>query len=335
VRVGILEAVRAHELSRPGAEGRARGVDHLSHSLQRHEKTAAAVRECLRRAGQETVTVPVDGALLSRLQKEKPDLVFNTYFGPATRQDQAHVASLMEYARIPFTGGGAACHFIGLSKPLSKQVLASSGLPTPRFFAADGGADADRAAGAAGMRFPMIVKAPAEGEGIGLDARSVVSSRAELEAAVGRIVSAWGEPALVEEFMPGREFTVGVLAGAPASVLPIMEILLDKGAIYSYDAKAGDTVAHACPAALPAREAAVMGSLAVRAGRVIGCRDFWRVDFRLDARGAPQVLEVNTLPGLQPGYSDIVGMAESAGMSYEEIVGSIIDSAARRLRRVE
>jgi D-alanine-D-alanine ligase len=329
MRIGIPEAVRAHELSRLPVGG-VPGIGHLAHSLQRHEKTAAAVTECLQRDGHETVAIPVDGSLLSRLDKAKPDLVFNIYFGPATRQDQAYVASLMEFARIPFSGGGAACHFIGLSKPLSKQILAGSGLPTPRFLVADGRTDAAGPVEAAGMRFPMIVKAPAEGEGIGLDARSVVRSRAALEAAVARIVSTYHQPALVEEFMPGREFTIGVLDGAPPRILPIMEILLDGGAIYSYTVKAGDTVAHACPAELSAGEAEVMGALAVRAGRAIGCRDYWRVDFRADPRDAPQVLEVNTLPGLQPGYSDITRMAEPAGMSYAEIVRKILDSAMPR-----
>ena len=329
MRIGILEAVPAHELSRIPAGGA--GDGHLEHSLLRHEKTAGAVTECLRRNGHETVTIPVDGDFLFSLERAKPDLVFNTYFGPATRQDQAYIASLMEFARVPFTGGGAACHFVGLSKPLSKQVLAGTGLPTSRFLVVNGNSDVARSAEAAGMGFPMIVKTPAEGEGIGLDARSVVHSRDELEAAVARTASAHGRPALVEELMPGREFTIGVLDGDPPRTLPIMEILLDGGAIYSYEAKAGDTVAHACPAELSAEEAAVMGALAVRAGRAVGCRDYWRVDFRADPLGEPQVLEVNTLPGLQPGYSDITRMAGPAGMTYKDLVRTILDSAMLRI----
>jgi D-alanine-D-alanine ligase len=288
------------------------------------------VRDVLDADGHRAIVIPVDARLSSRLATARVDLVFNTYFGPARRQDQARVASLMELANVPFTGGDAACHFIGLSKPYSKMVFRGCGLPTPRFLVADNADGAARSAEREGMGFPMIVKAPAEGEGIGIDARSVVRSRAELEDAVGRVVSVYAQPALVEEFMPGREFTVGVLDGATPRVLPILEILLGGEPTYSYGVKTEDTVKDACPAEVSAEEAADMGRLAMSAGRAIGCRDFWRVDLRADARGAPQILEVNTLPGLQPGYSDITRMAGPAGMTYAEIVRGIIVSAARR-----
>ena len=124
-----------------------------------------------------------------------------------------------------------------------------------------------------------------------------------------------------------------MLDGEPPRVLPIMEILLGAQPAYSYEAKTADTVEHRCPAELSSAEAADLGRLAIRAGRAIGCRDFWRVDFRADARGVQRILEVNTLPGLQPGYSDLPRMAEPAGMSYAEVVRCIVESAARRIVR--
>ena len=240
----------------------------------------------------------------------------------------------MEFASIPFTGGDAACHFVGLSKPLSKQILIGFSLPTPRYCVVNDASKASRDAGLAEMGFPMIVKASSEGERIGLDDRSIVRSCDELAEAVERIVSTYAQPALVEEFMPGREFTIGVIDGAQPQVLPILEILLNGESTYSYAAKVGDAAEEVCPAVLSAEEAAEMGRLAVCAGRAIGCRDYWRVDFRADARGAPLILEVNTLPGLQPGYSDVTKKAGPAGMPCGAIVRGMMDSTRQRIIRL-
>lgn len=334
MRIGFLEADRVHEASRARAAGSG-GDGHLDHSLERSAETVRAAREVLDADGHDTLILPVDGRLLTRLREAQLELVFNTYFGPARRQDQAHIASLMELADVPFTGGGAACHFIGLSKPLAKQIFMSTALPTPRFCVVDEPGAAGAAAERAGLIFPLIIKASSEGEGIGLDARSVVRSRKELAEVALRVISTYAQPALVEEFMPGREFTVGVLDGRPPRVLPILEIHLNGEPTYSYAAKTGATAEEECPARVSAELAARMGDLAMRAGRAISCRDFWRVDFRLDAKDLPRILEVNTLPGLQPGYSDITKMAGPAGMTYADLVRRIVDSALAWTRSLQ
>ncbi len=331
LRIGILAADASYEATRYrgrwGAGDRdVQRDEQLNHGLLRHEKTAAAVGEVLQGEGHQTVAITVDDRYLRNLRDAHVDLVFNTYFGPACRQDQAYIAAFMEYADVPFSGGDAACHFIGLSKPRTKRMLAHAGLPTPRFFLAEGPINAAASLQVGAFALPLIVKAPAEGEGIGLDERSVVRSRSELLEAVERITSAFGSPALVEEFMPGREFTVGVLDGDPPQILPVLEIGVAAGAIFSYRAKSGESVVEICPAALPAAESVTLGELALQAGRTIGCRDFWRVDFRADPDGAPRILEINTLPGLQPGYSDMVKMAGPAGLGYAGIVLSILRS---------
>jgi D-alanine-D-alanine ligase len=324
MRIGLLAADRAHELTRGGGNG------HLEHSLARHEKTVAAVKAALEEDGHTTVSIPFDGSFLSRLGEAKPQLVFNTYFGPARRQDQAYAASLMEFAGIPFTGSDARCHFIGLSKPHAKRIFMGAMLPTPRFFVVESAEDALRFVALAGMRFPMIVKAAAEGEGISIDARAVVRTADDLVEAVRRTIATYAQPALVEEFMAGREFTIGVLDGRPPQVLPVTEILLGGESTFSYHAKIGETVEEACPAPLSSEDAAEMGRLAVRAGRALGCRDYWRVDLRADAYRTTRILEINTLPGLQPGYSEIARMAGPAGMSYAELVRKILDTAMQR-----
>ena len=329
MRIVVLAADPAHEASRARDNGEA----FLQRGLSRLQATVTAVTSVLQGDGHAVMPLPANPDLPGAIARAAPDLVFNTYFGPARREDQAHVASLLEYAGVPFSGPAAACHFVGLSKPLSKWVLSAAGLPTAGFFVARAAADAAPGAEGADLRFPLIVKAPAEGEGIGLDERSVVTTRPELTAAVDRVIRGFSAPALVEEFLPGREFTVGVLDGEPPRVLPIMEIMVPPGGVFSFQAKTEDSIREACPAAIPDSHAEVMGQLAIRAGRAIGCRDYWRVDVRMDAEGSARVLEVNTLPGLQPGYSDITRMLAPAGLSYPELVRAILQSAdARRTR---
>lgn len=322
MKVGVFSAHRGYEAGR----ARSGSAAALEHSLRRHERTAEAVRSALESLGHAAVDVPVDADLMARLGRGGIDAVFNTYFGPGRRQDQAHVASWMEYAGVPFTGGGAACHFLGLSKPLSKRIFASCGIPTPRFGVC-AAPYAEAPADVLGLSYPRIVKTSAEGEGLGMDARSVVRSPDGMDAAVRRVLESFGQAAIVEEYVEGREFTVGILEGGGCLALPIMEFLLGGYEIYSYEAKVGEDVKESCPAPLSARAAALLEDLAVRAGRSLGCRGYWRVDFRVDAAGNPFVLEVNTLPGLQPGYSDFPKLLQKAGIGYGEAVRRILASA--------
>jgi D-alanine-D-alanine ligase len=140
----------------------------------------------------------------------------------------------------------------------------------------------------------------------------------------------YAQPAFIEEFFPGRAFTVGVLDGSPPKVLPILEIKLGGESAYSYAVKIADICGEACPADLSAKETGTIGRLTIDAGCAIGCRDYWRVDFRLDARRGPSILEINALPGLQLGYSDMTKMAGPTGMSYPDIVRWIVGSATLR-----
>jgi len=325
MRIGILTADEVWERSRTGP-----AATHLAHGLERLAKTNDAVAAALAAMGHETVAIAVDASLVPRLAAAKIDLVFDTYFGPGRRQDQAVVAALLEFARVPFTGGGAACHYLGLSKPQSKRLFQAVGIPTPPFIDTAGLSVTSVLKAAAAIGFPLIVKTSAEGEGIGMDERSVARTPDELCRAVDRLAGAFAEPPLIERFLPGREFTVGVLDAASPVVLPILELELGGAAIYSYDAKVSGSAAERCPAPLEVSVARAMGELAVRAGRAVGCRDCWRVDFRLDDGGSPFVLEVNTLPGLMPGYSDLPKTAEAAGIDHAGLVAAILASAERR-----
>ena len=327
MRIAVLEAVAEYESARARVRGEV-----LEHSLERHAATTAAVQAALESAGHHVIVLPVLRDLLPRLASSGCDLVFNTYFGPGRREDQARVAALLELAGVPVTGGDATCHFVGMSKPLTKHVLRSFGLPSPRFVVCQSGSgDPAQQAAKAGLVWPLIVKTSAEGEGIGIDEASVVDGPEALQRAARRVLYAHDQPALVEEYIEGRELTVGVLDGDPPRVLPVLELVLGGHRVYSYDVKAGGLAKELCPAPLSAHTTDELADLAVQAGRAIGCRDYWRVDFRLDAENRPRVLEVNTLPGLMPGYSDLPVMSEAGGLSYAESIGVILASAVRRL----
>jgi D-alanine-D-alanine ligase len=325
VRICILEAVEAWERVRAGAH-----EWHLAHSLERHAKTAAAAAAALAAEGHQIVRVPVDGSLAARLAAALPDIVFTTYFGPGCREDQASVAAMVEFARIPMTAGGAACQFLGLAKALAKRLFQSHGIPTPPFVDGMGLAPDETLARSTVLGYPLLVKARGGGEGLGVGEWSVVHGAGQLADALCRLQEFSADAPLVERFLPGREFTVAILDGKPPTPLPILELMLGEAQVYSWDAKVAG-VEERCPALISDALARTLGDLAIRAGLAVGCRDYWRVDFRLDGDGMPAVLEVNTLPGLMPGYSDFPKSALAAGLGHGQLVTAILGSALRRV----
>ena len=325
--IAVLESMAEYERSRTSSDERT-----LRHSLERHAATNAAVQQALESAGHRVVHHRVQPDLLGALRASGCDLVFNTYFGPGCRQDQARVAALVELSGLKATGGDATCHCVGMSKPLTKQALRFHGLPTPGFVVcAPDHRDPAKQAHRAALPWPLIVKTSAEGEGIGIDDDSIVDDASALRQAVARVHNRYAQPAIVEEYVAGRELTVGVLDGDEPRVLPVLELLLGGRAVFSYDVKAGDLAEEVCPAPLEAPTRDALTDLAIRAGRAIGCRDYWRVDFRLDAEEKPHILEVNTLPGLMPDYSDLPTMIRASGLSYADGIRIIVQSASRRL----
>lgn len=325
--IAILESVADHERTR------SRGAEQaLQHSLQRHAATNTAVRGALESAGHRVVIHRVLPDLLTRLGSSRCDLLFNTYFGPGCRQDQARVAALVELVGVPLAGGDAACHFVGMSKPATKHALRFHGLPTPGFVVSQPlQEDPVKQTAKAGLQWPLIVKTSSEGEGIGIDDASIVRQPAALREAVDRVHGTYGQAAIVEEYVAGRELTVGVLDGVEPRVLPILELELGGHQVYSYEVKAGGLAQEVCPALMEDQTSDALASMAIQAGHAVGCRDYWRVDFRLDPREQPHILEVNTLPGLMPDYSDLPAMAEAAGLPYAEMIRLILESARRRL----
>jgi D-alanine-D-alanine ligase len=321
--------------------------------------TVEAIVAALERAGHAAEFFEGDLALVDALPRYAPDLCFNLCEGHFGDARESHVPALLEMLRVPYTGAGVLALAVTLDKPTTKRVLLSHGLSTPPFQVFEGPDDAIDAA----LRYPLFVKPSREGSGIGVTADSVVVDEAQLRRRVARLVEAYRQPALVERFIRGRELTVGLLGNPGAAdasppgaawarlprvdglvVLPAYEILHERfpapeRGFYSHAMKSGwkgawtEGEAYRCPAPLDAALLDAVQRLAAATFRVTGCRDIARVDIRLDADDGdrPYVLEINALPGVAPGWSDMCFEALAAGLSYDELIASVVGYAARRL----
>jgi D-alanine-D-alanine ligase len=310
------------------------------------ERTVEAIAASLRQRGHEVTFLEGGESLCGHLRKGHFDIAFNICEGHRGDSRESQVPALLEMLGIPYTGSKVLCLALTLDKPMTKRVLAFHGLPTPRFQVfdhpfADLGPD---------LSYPLFVKPAGEGTGMGINGDSVVRREGELRRQLHWLFETYGQPALVEEYVEGREITVGVLGNAELQVLPPLEIDLstcppEERGIYTSRIKAElpSMPRYLCPAALSGALVDQLSRLAVAAFRALGCLDVARVDFKLDAHDGdrPYILEVNPLPGLSPGISDLVFEAEAMGMSHADLINAILDAAlerypelARRTQRV-
>ena len=258
------------------------------------------------------------------------DLVFNIAEGVAGRSREAQVPAILETYGIPYTFSDPLTCAATLDKAVAKRLIQGAGLPTPAFAVVSDMADvAD-----VHLQFPLFAKPIAEGTGKGVAADSRISSKAELERICAHRLAAHSQPVLIEEFLPGREFTVGLLGtGRDARVLGTMEIeILDRRheGVYSYETKEQcESLVRYSPAPRDSLRRRVE-DLALKAHRALECRDAGRVDIRLDRNGDPSFMETNPIPGLHPTHSDLPMIATQEGMGYRELIGAIIASALKR-----
>lgn len=293
--------------------------------------TIEALAGALAELGHTPIQVGNLGKLLAALQRgERWDLVFNIAEGMRGIGREAQVPAVLDAYAIPYTFSDPLRCALTLHKAMTKRVLRDLGLPTPAFHVVGTEADLD----AVRLRYPLFAKPLAEGTSKGIDAASKLRTPAELRAACTRLLHRYAQPVLVEEFLPGREVTVGVLGtGDAARVAAVLEVNLLAGAdadVYTFRNKEDceNLVRYSL-----ARDAfaAAAADLAVRTWRGLGCRDAGRVDLRADAGGAPQVIEVNPLAGMHPEHSDLPIMCGLVGMPYRELIAQIVASARVRI----
>jgi D-alanine-D-alanine ligase len=262
------------------------------------------------------------------------DLVFNIAEGVHGRSREAQVPALLEMYGIPYTCSDALVCALTLDKAMTKRVIQSAGLYTPRFAVVTSPAGLE----SLDLQYPLFAKPLAEGTGKGVDKHSRIDSAAALKRVCLRLLERFRQPVLVEEYLPGREFTTAVLGtGRDAQVLGTMEIAVLANAPagdYSYEVK---EQCEECVHYFPMPHGALrdeVEQLALQAYRVLECRDTGRVDIRLDAKGRPAFIEINPLPGIHPTHSDLPMIATQEGMAYEELIGRIVQSALARREAV-
>jgi len=304
------------------------------------EETVAAIADALKKGGCRVTKIEADEKAYGKLRRLKPDIVFNIAEGLRGESRESHIPVLLEMLGIPYTGSGPLTLAIALDKALTHRLLSMNGVPSPDFQVFK---KADQKL-AKKCRFPLVVKPLAEGSSKGVRSSSLVRDMESLRKQVSWVIDTYSQPAIVESFLPGREFTVGLVGNSEPTVFPIVEILLDqlpKGAspLYSYEAKWIWDVPERpldifrCPADASPELGKEIRRIAAKTFKVLNCRDLCRIDMRLDEKGVPHVLEVNPLPGLIPdpdAHSCLPEAASVAGFSYDELVCTVLWQALKR-----
>jgi D-alanine-D-alanine ligase len=298
-------------------------------------ETIDAIRDALESYGHVVVPLEATAELPRQLMDAPVDIVFNIAEGVSGRNREAAVPALCELMGIPYTGSDAATLSIALDKALSKRVLRQHGILTPEFQVMETG----RERLSPKMKFPLIVKPNQEGSSKGVSAHaSVVDDEESLRQVVRELLERYRQPALIEYYIAGREFTVGLLGDKRPRVLPPMEIIfLDKEnprPVYDFQIKQEweKHVYYQCPAKLTPAELKSMERIARETFVALDCRDVARVDLRMDDVGDIYVLEVNPLPGLTPNYSDLCLIASAANIDYRSLIGEILTGGLKRKR---
>ncbi len=303
------------------------------------EETVNAIVEAIKTKGHQVEAIDVEyPKLFSYFRKHSIDMVFNIAEGQSGRFRESEVPAILDYLNIPYTGSDTFSLALALNKAITKKILKAENIPTPNFQVfTKGGEELDPA-----LKFPLIVKPNCEGSAKGINRANVVDNKDDLCKRVRETLSSYGQEALVEEFIEGKELTVGILENGRTRVLPVLEIdfsgCLNSGEyFYSWKMKEyqgnkelGLVPTFHCPARLDKEVEERVKEVALKTHRAVGCLDISRTDIRLDKFNVPYVLEINPLPGLDPKESNFPIMAYAAGMKYEDLIEAIILSASER-----
>jgi D-alanine-D-alanine ligase len=278
-------------------------------------------------------------ALVAELRSHRPDVVFNLYEGTGDdASTEAHVAGLLEWLGLPFTGSPYHTLTLARNKHLTKLLLLGAGLPTPEFLFLE-----DLPVPECHLDWPVIVKPAALDASLGLDHGSVVTGPQRLNERVAHLLKRYGPPVLVEQFIRGREFNVALTEAPQLRTLPVSEIVFayqEPGCwpIVTYDAKwkpgsrDDDATPPRCPADIAEKWSARLGRIASQAFRLLGCRDYARVDFRVNDAGDPFVLEVNPNPDFSP-HAGFANSLTAAGMSHAQFTVDLVKTVLQRPKK--
>jgi D-alanine-D-alanine ligase len=289
--------------------------------------------------------IEADDNAFTKLKEVRPDIVFNIAEGFNGVSREAQIPSMLDMLQIPYTGSDPLSLATCLDKARTKEILSYYKIPNAKFVIADTPEQLKNI----NLNYPLIVKPVSEGSSKGIFSTSFVKTESEMKREAERIIKEYNQPALIEEFLSGREFTAAVIGnGDEAEVLPIVEISYsdfpeDFIPIYSYEAKwildtkENPLEVFSCPARIDKRLERKIKETVLNAYNVLRCKDWSRIDVRLDNKGVPNIIEINPLPGILPNPEEnscFPKAARTAGVDYTEMINKVLLAAAKRYNLV-
>ena len=322
MRIGVAYDLKSDYLAQGFSEEDAAEFD--------SEITIDAICDTLAGQGWQVCRIGNVKKLIEKLAAgERWDAVFNFCEGLKGVSREAQVPAILEVYGIPYVFSDALTMALTLDKAMTKRVVRDCGVPTPDFAVIEKIEDAAKI----DLPFPLFLKPVAEGSGKGINAKSRVTNRDELKNTAADLLQKFGQPVLVETFLPGREFTVGITGTGPdAEVLGVSEIRQKENYVgHGYGFENKNYWEDKVDIRLAEDEAAeAAGEVALAAWRALRCRDGGRIDIRNDAHGKPNFIEVNPLAGLRPDYSDLCFISNFKGIPYQALIGKIMEAFLKR-----
>lgn len=284
------------------------------------EETIAALEAAIALNGHETVRLGWGEELLDALRRERVDGVFNIAEGRGGRGRESQVPAVLEMLGIPCSGAPPLSIAMTLDKALAKRVAQAHGIPTANFEVVESGRSRPRLS----VSYPLFAKPAAEGSSMGITATSLCRDEQDLDAALDRLAR-YG-PVLVEEFLPGEEYTVGIIAGEVIGAMQVVPRGSAPDFIYSLEVKRD----YLNRVEYQLADAPDVEQVALDVWRAFGLRDVARVDVRRDRHGVANFIEVNPLPGVHPVNSDLIILGRLLGIRYDDLIGRVIRCAVER-----
>jgi D-alanine-D-alanine ligase len=309
---------------------------YLDDSMEEYDsmETVELIKTSLEATGPQVTLLGGGSVFLDKICRENVDIVFNIAEGQGNyRSRESQIPSILEMLDIPYSGSDPLCLAICLDKALTKKIVAMEGVITPRWQLVSS-IEELHAINWKEYRFPLMMKLAHEGSSKGVRLTSVVKNMKELDAEANRLFDGYHQSVMIEEFISGDEITVGITGNTPPELLGIMRVLPRKKVehfVYSLEVKRDylNLVDYECPPKLDKDIIKRLQDASLKIFEILDCRDFARLDFRLDSDGTPYFIEINPLPGLG-NHSDLVIMSAMLGLPHKQLVNKILTAASKR-----
>ncbi|MDD5686985.1 MAG: ATP-grasp domain-containing protein [Elusimicrobia bacterium] len=299
------------------------------------EETISEIEKSLKSSGHEVERIGRISVLLEKIaQGKRWDIIFNIAEGIKGRNRESQVPTILELYDIPYSGSDALTMGLTLDKAVAKMIVSHYGVLTPKFLEIEKIEQLDEKE--FHLKYPVIIKPSEEGTSKGISPESIARNFKDVVKRTKWLIEKYNQPALIEEFITGTEFTVAVIENNPPEVLPPVQITI-KGKqylgddFYTHDRVINDDIRYVCPAEIPNKLNEKLKEVALNSYKALGIKDFGRIDFRVDENDTPYFLELNPLPNL--GKIDVFPLiAKAIGITYEEIVCKVLSAALKRYR---